>query len=143
MAPISPTGRGRAETVRFSLSGRRVWPYSVATQAVTRQGWAFKNSTSSRPSVVPPKTQSLYIAVSSRCDKIPADRLRGGVADEDGAEHVGLRRLELAERQHTAALTLAANAADDAAEPVLRQYAEQNLARAVQVLRPAVAGRVI
>ena len=36
-----------------------------------------------------------------------------------------------------------AKAADDAAEPVLRQYAEQNPARAVQVFRPAVAGGVI
>lgn len=51
--------------------------------------------------------------------------------------------LEFAERQHAAALALAADAADDAAEPVLRQYAEQNPARAVQVLRPAVAGGVI
>ena len=92
---------------------------------------------------MPPKTQSFYIAVSPRCDKIPADRLRGGVADKDGAEHVGLRRFEFAERQHAAALALAADAADDAAEPVLRQYAEQNPARAVQVLRPAVAGGVI
>ena len=55
-------------------------------------------------------------------------------AEQDAAE---------AEKTAEAYAEAEAKAADDAAEPVLRQYAEQNPARAVQVLRPAVAGRVI
>ena len=55
-------------------------------------------------------------------------------AEQDAAE---------AEKTAEAYAEAEAKAADDAAEPVLRQYAEQNPARAVQVLRPAVAGGVI
>lgn len=50
---------------------------------------------------------------------------------------------QLCQRQDAAALPVAADVADDAAESVLRQTAQQDIAGALYMIRSAVAGRVI
>ena len=55
-----------ADTFRFRQQRLAIL---VATQASTSHGCVLKNSTSSRPSVVPPNTQILYIPVSPRRDQ--------------------------------------------------------------------------
>ena len=54
-----------------------------------------QKSTSSRPSVVPPKTQILYIVVSSRRNERAGQLLGGRVSNEDGTEHVDRCSLKL------------------------------------------------
>lgn len=53
------------------------------------------------------------------------------------------RSLKLLERQNAVRLPLASDVADDAAEPVLRQHAQQDFAGARQMLGSSVACGVV
>ena len=113
------------------------------THTVACTGCPTRNSTSSRPSVVPANTQILHIAVSSGCDQLTGHRFDGGAADQHGAEHIHLRLPQLCQRQDAAALPLTANIAHDAAQPFSRQTAQQDIASSLQVVGVYRAGGVV